>query len=135
VSRSFPLSRCSCWGPPPAWWIVKGNLSSSMTLGVLPLTDPFVLLQSLAAGTMPYKTALIGAAIVIGFYALAGGRAFCAWACPVNVVTDAAAWLRARLGVQRRTPPQSTRYWLLGGTLVAALATGTLAWNSSIRCR
>ncbi len=32
-------------GPLAGLWIVKGNLASSMTLGVLPLTDPFVLAQ------------------------------------------------------------------------------------------
>jgi ferredoxin-type protein NapH len=117
-------------GPAAGVWIVKGNLSSSMTFGLLPLTDPFVLLQSLAAGTVPYKTALIGAGIVIAFYAVAGGRAFCSWVCPVNLVTDAAAWLRTRLGIRNaRAPSSSTRYWLLGGTLVAAFATGTLAWE------
>jgi ferredoxin-type protein NapG len=37
-----------------------------------------------------------GCAIVVVFYALVGGRVFCSWVCPVNVVTDAAAWLRRR---------------------------------------
>ena len=73
-------------------WIVKGNLTSSLTLDVLPLTDPYVLLQSLAAGHWPLlSTALIGAAIVLLFYILVGGRSYCAWVCPVNVITDAAS--------------------------------------------
>lgn len=37
-------------GPWFGLWIVKGNLSSSLTLGVLPLTDVFLLAQSFAAG-------------------------------------------------------------------------------------
>ena len=32
-------------GPLAGIWIVKGNLASSLTLDVLPLTDPLVLLQ------------------------------------------------------------------------------------------
>ncbi|MDH4133358.1 MAG: quinol dehydrogenase ferredoxin subunit NapH, partial [Gammaproteobacteria bacterium] len=36
-------------GPLAGVWIVKGNLNSSLTLGILPLTDPYVLLQSLIA--------------------------------------------------------------------------------------
>ncbi|MEW5889243.1 MAG: quinol dehydrogenase ferredoxin subunit NapH [Pseudomonadota bacterium] len=117
-------------GPWAGIWIVKGNLSSSLTLGVLPLTDPFVLLQSLFAGQRPYRTALIGAAIVIGFYFLVGGRVFCAWVCPVNLVTDAAAWLRARLGLKGGARlSRATRYWMLALTLVLAAATGTLAWE------
>ncbi|HZX31886.1 MAG TPA: quinol dehydrogenase ferredoxin subunit NapH [Rhodocyclaceae bacterium] len=117
-------------GPLFGVWIVKGNLSSSLTLGVLPLTDPYLLLQSLAAGMVPAGTALLGAGIVVAFYLLVGGRVFCAWVCPMNVVTDAAAWARRRLGLKSgRQPHPDTRYWLLGGTLAAALATGTLAWE------
>ena len=117
-------------GPVTGAWIVKGNLSSSLTLGVLPLTDPYLLLQSLAAGILPYREALIGGAIVLAFYLLVGGRVFCAWVCPMNVVTDAAAWLRRRLGLKGgRVPSADTRYWLLGFTFVAALATGSLAWE------
>lgn len=117
-------------GPWFGLWIVKGNLSSSLTLDVLPLTDPFVLAQSLAAGTVPHREALIGAGIVVAFYLLVGGRTYCAWVCPVNLVTDAAAWLRRRLGIKGgRVPSGDTRYWLLGFTLLAALATGSLAWE------
>lgn len=117
-------------GPWFGVWIVKGNLASSLTLGVLPLTDPYLLLQSLAAGIVPAGTALLGAAIVLAFYLLVGGRVFCSWVCPVNVVTDAAAWTRRRLGIKSgRTPDAATRYWLLAGTLVAAFVTGRLAWE------
>ena len=117
-------------GPWFGMWIVKGNLSSSLTLNVLPLTDPYVLLQSLFAGHLPYKTALIGAAIVLAFYFLVGGRVYCAWVCPVNLVTDAAAWLRAKLGLKGGAQiSREARYWMLAMTLLAAAATGTLAWE------
>jgi ferredoxin-type protein NapH len=117
-------------GPLAGVWIVKGNLSSSLTLGALPLTDPYLLVQSLAAGMLPYREALIGGAIVLAFYLLVGGRAYCAWVCPMNVVTDAAASLRRRLGLKGgRTPSADNRYWLLAFTLVAAFATGSLAWE------
>jgi len=117
-------------GPLAGLWIVKGNLSSSLTLNVLPLTDPFLLLQSLAAGHRPYVTALIGGALMLAFYALVGGRVFCSWVCPVNLVTDAAAWLRQRLELTtNRTPAPHLRYWLLGATLAGSWATGTLLWE------
>lgn len=117
-------------GPLAGVWIVKGNLNFSYTLDVLPLTDPFVLSQSLLAGHIPASGALIGAAIVLAFYLILGGRAYCAWVCPVNIVTDAAAWLRGRLGVHSSTRlSRLTRYWVLGMTLVLALATGTIAWE------
>ena len=64
----------------------------------------------------PYATALTGAAIVLAFYLLVGGRVFCSWVCPVNVVTDAAAWSRRKLGIKTgRAPTPTTRFWLLGG--------------------
>ena len=117
-------------GPLAGLWIVKGNLSSSLTLNVLPLTDPFLVLQSLAAGHRPYATALTGAAIMLAFYALVGGRVFCSWVCPVNLVTDAAAWLRQRLDLTaNRAPAPHLRYWLLGAVLAGSWATGTLLWE------
>lgn len=116
----------------PWWgvWIAKGNLASSLTLGVLPLTDPFLLLQSLAARHSLATTALLGAAIVGVFYLLVGGRAYCAWVCPMNVVTDTAAWARRRLGL--RSGARLSRRWrwaLLAIALASAGATGTLAWE------
>ena len=121
-------------GPWFGVWIVKGNLSSSLTLNLLPLTDPYVLLQSLAARHWPEWTtlanALTGAALMLAFYLLVGGRVYCAWVCPMNVVTDAAAWLRRRLGIKTgRAPAAALRHWLLAATLVLAAVTGSLAWE------
>jgi len=117
-------------GPWFGVWVAKGSLASSLTLGVLPLTDPYLFVQSLAAGFMPGATALISAAIVLAFYALFGGRLYCAWVCPVNVVTDAAAWLRRHLGLKSgRAPDANTRYWVLAGSLLAAAATSSLVWE------
>ncbi len=118
-------------GPLAGLWIVKGNLASSLTLGVLPLTDPFVLAQTLAARHAPEAAALTGAAIVLAFYALVGGRVFCSWVCPVNVVTDSASWLRRRLRITTgRAPRGSLRYWLLGAVLVASAIAGQTVWES-----
>lgn len=117
-------------GPWFGWWIVKGNLASSLALGVLPLTDPYVLLQSLVAGHVPLATAFIGAAIVLGFYLLVGGRVYCSWVCPVNPVTDLAAALRRRLGIRSGAVlSRHWRHWLLATTLVVAGLTGSIAWE------
>ncbi len=111
------------------WW-VKGNLSSSMTLEVLPLTDPFVFAQTLLAGHLPELTAVTGALIVIAFYLMVGGRAFCAWVCPMNVVTDVAYWLRTKFSLNGNLRiDRRTRYWLLGAIMVAASITGAAAWE------
>ncbi|MFO1327321.1 MAG: quinol dehydrogenase ferredoxin subunit NapH [Rubrivivax sp.] len=117
-------------GPWFGWWIVKGNLASSLTLKVLPLTDPYVFLQSLLAGHAPLRTAVIGAAIVAVFYALVGGRAYCSWVCPINPLTDAAAWLRRRLGLRGGMRlSRHARFAVLATTAIAAAATGTIAWE------
>lgn len=117
-------------GPWLGVWVLKGNLSASLILDTVPLTDPLLALQSMAAGHWPFRTALIGAAIVLVFYLLLGGRVFCSWVCPVNMVTDAAAWLRRRLGIKTgRLPDANTRYWLLGGVLLASAVSGVLVWE------
>lgn len=117
-------------GPLFGLWIVKGSLASSLTLKILPLTDPLMALQALLAGHTPETTALVGAAIVLAVYAVLGGRTYCGWVCPVNVVTDLAAWLRNRLGLKDSVPfHRSLRLWLLAGVLAAAVATGSIAWE------
>ena len=117
-------------GPLAGVWIVKGNLTFSYTLDVLPLTDPYILLQSLLTRHLPEMKAFVGAAIVLALYLLVGGRVFCSWVCPVNLVTDAAGWLRQRLGIKGGAHiSRRTRYWILAMTLVLALATGTIAWE------
>ena len=117
-------------GPWFGLWIVKGNLNFSYTLNFLPLTDPFIALQTLVAGKIPEKLAWIGVAIVLLFYLLVGGRSYCSWVCPVNLLTDAAHWLRVRLGIKGSAHiGRATRYWMLGMALVAAALTGSIAWE------
>lgn len=112
-------------------WLVKGNLNSSLILDTLPLTDPFVFLQSLLAGHVPETAAITGALIVLVFYLLVGGRVYCSWVCPVNIITDTAHWLRERLGVSGASRlSRNTRYWLLGASLVLALTTGSIVWET-----
>ncbi len=112
-------------------WLVKGNLASSLTLDVLPLTDPYVLLQTLVAGMLPISTAFLGAAIVLGFYLIVGGRSYCSWVCPVNLVTDLASWARRKLNIKGSgvAIDKNTRYWMLGATLIVAMLSGSLAWE------
>lgn len=117
-------------GPWIGLWIVEGTLAGSLTLGVLPLTDPFVALQSLVAGHWPAATALLGAGIVLGAYALVGGRAYCAWVCPINPVADAAHWLHRRLGLTKGwSPRRQTRLWLMATALAVSALGGTIAWE------
>ena len=117
-------------GPWLGIWIVKGNLASSLTLNVLPLTDPYILLQALVSGVSPEKAAIVGALLVLLFYSLVGGRVYCSWVCPVNLITDSAAWLRRKLGIRTTSyASRSTRYWILALTFVLAAITGSIVWE------
>jgi len=117
-------------GPWFGLWIVKGNLASSLTLDVLPLTDPFVALQTLLANGFLESTILIGTVIVLGFYVLVGGRTYCSWVCPINIITDTAEWLRRRLNLKGGSRfSRQTRFWFLGAILLLSVFTGTMAFE------
>ncbi len=117
-------------GPLYGVWIVKGNMASSLTLDILPLSDPYVMLQGLMSGNLPTQAGLIGVIIVLAFYLLVGGRVYCSWMCPVNMVTDAAGWMRRKLGLKVSSQfSRSSRYWLLGLTLILPLITGAIVWE------
>lgn len=117
-------------GPWLGWWLVQGNLNYSLTLHTLPLADPLVMLQSLLSGHVPEGNALLGVAIVLAFYLLVGGRSYCAWVCPMNIVTDSASALRRKLDIRGGGDmPRTTRYWILALILVLAAATGSIVWE------
>ena len=112
-------------------WIIKGNLSSSKIFNTIPLTDPLLFLQMLAAGFGKMAIdAVIGAILVFVFYLLVGGRVFCSWVCPVNIVTDVAFWIRRKLKLTGGARfSRSIRYWVLGMVLVLSAVTGSLAYE------
>lgn len=117
-------------GPMWNWWILKGNYSSSMLFDVVPLTDPLITAESLATGYLPEWTTLLGALIIVAFYALVASKAFCSWVCPMNIVTDAAAWLRRKLGIRQSAKlSRNVRYVILAVILAASAVSGTLIWE------
>jgi len=118
-------------GPWAGIWIIKGNLSSSLLFDVVPMTDPFVFLQMLATGFSAIAAeAVTGTLIILAFYLLVGGRLFCSWVCPVNLVTDASFWLRRRLGINTGANfLRNTKYWMLGMVLLVAAVSGVMAYE------
>lgn len=117
-------------GPYLGFWILKGNYSGSLFLDVIPLTDPLIVAESLATGYLPSATTLVGALIVILVYSLIASRLFCAWVCPLNLVTDSAAWLRRKLGIRQSAKlPRNLRYGLLFVILVGSAVSGMLLWE------
>jgi len=113
--------------------LLVGNLSSSVLLGTLPLADPFAVLQILSAGAMVGIDIIVGALIVALFYMMVGGRAFCSWVCPVNMVTDSANWLRRVLYLEKVERKvwlgREVRYWVIALTLVLSLLSGVAAFE------
>jgi len=121
------------------WQALQGNLSTSRLLHAVPLTDPFAVLQIFAARHRVATEALTGALIIMLFFGLIAGRSFCSWVCPLNMVTDAANWLREKAGltVSGNGPvviSRRTRYGVIGISLAVSLATGIAAfeWISPI---
>ncbi|WP_321285236.1 quinol dehydrogenase ferredoxin subunit NapH [uncultured Vibrio sp.] len=114
----------------PTLGVFSGNLSSSLLLDTVPMSDPLIVLQSLATGHVPEFNVLLGVAIVIVFYAILAPRAFCAWVCPLNVVTDFAGWLRRKLNIKAsyRWSP-SIRYWLIPVLMLGSALSGTILWT------
>ncbi len=117
------------WG----WTLLRGNLSSSIVLGAVPLADPFAVLQLLAAGGLLAADVLLGAAITLVFYALLGGRMFCAWVCPMNAVTDLANRLGRRFKTDtgsRRVIGRPARYFILAVALILSAILGVAAFEA-----
>ena len=120
----------NAWG----WSILRGNLSSSSLFGMIPMSDPYAALQMLASGATLAIDLLIGVAVVAIFYLLIGGRAFCSWVCPINMVSDAANFVRRMLDVNRMQGPKqpasrNIRYWVLALSLVVSAVMGVSAFE------
>ncbi len=129
-STQFVLLGLFLCGPWYGYWVLKGNLASSIFLDTFAFTDPYIYLQSIVSGHDMGTVATIGALTIFVFYLLVGGRAYCSWVCPINVVTDAAFWLRTRLGLsQGWQPRKSIRLWLLIMTLIVSAMTSSIAWE------
>lgn len=112
---------------------LMGNLSSSLLLGTIPLSDPYAVLQMFFAGAVLSVDVLIGALIIMTFYAIIGGRVFCSWVCPVNFITDSANYLRRKLGlnqIQKKQPAsRNIRYWVIGLSLIISFILGITAFE------
>ncbi|EGR0768710.1 quinol dehydrogenase ferredoxin subunit NapH [Vibrio parahaemolyticus] len=114
----------------PTLGVLTGNLSSSMLFDTVPLSDLLIVLQALATGHIPEFNALLGVMIVVVFYAILAPRAFCAWVCPLNIVTDLAAWLRRKFNIKAsyRWSP-AIRYWLIPVLMLGSALSGAILWT------
>ncbi|MEA2100376.1 MAG: quinol dehydrogenase ferredoxin subunit NapH [Campylobacterota bacterium] len=120
----------NAWG----WTILMGNLSSSTILNIIPMSDPYAALQMFAAGAILTVDLLIGVGVVTLLYLLIGGRAFCSWVCPVNMITDTANYLRRKLDIDRvqgvkQPASRNIRYWVLALSLIISFIMGVTAFE------
>jgi len=120
----------NAWG----WKILEGNLSTSKIFEIIPMSDPYAVLQMVAAGAIVSTDLLLGVAVVTLFYFLIGGRAFCSWVCPINMVTDSANYLRRlfdidRAQLQKQPISRKARYWVLIISLIVSAVMGIAAFE------
>ncbi|WP_373031099.1 quinol dehydrogenase ferredoxin subunit NapH [Sulfurovum sp.] len=116
------------------WNILAGTFGTSMIFGTIPLADPYTTLQVLATGFVLGADVLLGAAIITLFYFVIGGRAFCSWVCPINMVTDLANWIRRKLNLDKeevnyRFMKRSARYWIMVVGLIISAVVGIAAFE------
>jgi len=115
------------------WKVLQGNLSSSKLFDTVPLADPYAVLQIFATGSIVAFDALLGAIIVALFYMVVGGRAFCSWVCPLNMVTDLANYLRRKFKLDKYEKKwwasRNIRYWVMGLSFVLSFILGTAAFE------
>lgn len=115
--------------------VLMGNLSASTLLGTIPLADPFAVLQIFLTQHVLETEVIIGAGIILLLYTLLGGRTWCSWVCPINMVADLSAWLRRRLRIKDRIIlSRNVRYTVLALSLILSVITGVAAfeWVSPI---
>ncbi|HIP51818.1 MAG TPA: quinol dehydrogenase ferredoxin subunit NapH [Campylobacterales bacterium] len=116
------------------WNILAGTFGTSYLFETVPLADPYTTLQVLATGFVLGTDVLIGALLITFFYFVVGGRAFCSWVCPINMVTDLANWLRRKLNLDKeevnyRFLKRSARYWIMVLGLIVSALVGVAAFE------
>ncbi len=113
--------------------ILMGNLSSSLIMQKIPLSDPYAVVQMFFAGAVISFDLAFGAFIIVLFYGLIGGRAFCSWVCPVNIITDTANYLRRKLKlnqIEKKQPAsRNLRYYIILISLFLSFFLGVAAFE------
>ena len=118
--------------------ILEGSLSGSRLVGFY-LIDPFNTLQllSISARTgfivMLTMNFWIGLMIIVGFYAIMGGRTYCSWVCPYHLLAEWVDKLRdfmvKRFNIKNHTFDRSLRYVFWVGFILLAFATSSLVFE------
>lgn len=116
------------------WEILKGNYSSAIIVDSLHLSDPYAVLQILASGFLASSTVLFGALLIFLIYVLIGGRMFCSWVCPMNIITDMAFRLRRIFKIETQNKlsiSRNLRYYIFILSLIVSAVFGVAAFEIS----
>lgn len=109
--------------PLAGFTIFQGNLAAGELLGV-PLSDPLAFLQAIIGGRVFVASYLASTLLLVAIYFVLGGRSFCGWVCPVNLVTELADKLRRKWGTGNATLPLASNRTALALTLIVVTITG-----------
>jgi len=110
------------------WRGVTGDLSSSRVFG-LTLADPLAVLQIILAQHRILPVLLPAAGLVLLVYWISGGRTFCGWICPVNILLEGVDALRIRFHLPDINLGVFTKYWILIIVLAVSVLTGIPAFE------
>ncbi len=113
---------------------LKGTFGASLLFGVIPLSDPYTIIQVLFSGFILGADVLLGGVIIVIFYGVFAGRGFCSWVCPVNMITDLANYTRRKLSldgkeVKYKFLKRSSRYWIMSMSFVVSAILGMAAFE------
>ncbi|NLY03939.1 MAG: NapH/MauN family ferredoxin-type protein [Campylobacter sp.] len=112
--------------------ILEGSISASRLFG-LHLADAFITIEAIVASHQIPTNLIIGSLTILMFYTLFGGRAFCSWVCPYNLLGEIgerinALLIRRRIIKKREFNPKF-RYFFLAVFIAATFISGYLIFE------
>ncbi len=119
--------------------ILEGSLSGSRLVGIY-LMDPYNTLQELIIGSrvgyIPNLTTnfWIGVIVILTFYWLLGGRAFCSWVCPYHLLAEIGEkvhnYFVHKKNIKERTYNNALKYVFWVVFLILAFLTKVLVFET-----
>lgn len=115
-------------------YIAQGNLSYAEWFGgTIKLSDPLAALQIFLAGGGLAFDIFLGCLLVLVIYGVFLGRAYCAFVCPINIITDLANYLRTKLGFgatqHKISISRISRFIILATSLILSAIFGVAAFE------
>ncbi len=114
----------------------NGNLNSSKIFWIIPMSDPLSIAQIFLSGAISGiaigSEALVGLLVALIIYGLFFGRGYCAYVCPMNIITDFANFLRRIFGLNTNKKINITRkskYAILALSLILSFILAVPAFD------